>query len=155
MADDHHLKRAVCLVSLTSLTCVHLLHLHTAAWEAGEREQAENKLWLNPSQHPTVQTYTGLCQRVQTYIYYYGFYCVFYLHAQWKERADYLDPPHLIHLGESWFFLAHYITYNNGFHWQDEGAVSGLLCVPVMKNHSKMLASHPVTTLWWQSKQSL
>ncbi len=66
---------------------------------------------------------------------------VFFLHAQWKERADYLDSPHLIHL-ENHGPLAHYITYNNGFHWQDDSAVSDLL-----------YESNEVTVMHWHHNQ--
>lgn len=89
---------------------------------AGEREHDTHWQWtmIKPSHPPSIplfKLYQPLSASGDLLLWF--LLCFFYTLAQWKERAD--DLIRLI------WILAHYITYNNGFHCQDESAVPDLL----------------------------
>ncbi len=67
--DDNWGSSLCGTVSLTSLTGVHLLHLHIAAWQVRESmTHADSKLWLNSHSHPSLHhcsNYISLCQQVK------------------------------------------------------------------------------------------
>lgn len=137
MVDENRGMSLRGTVSLTSLTCVHLLHLHIAAWQARESmTHADSKLWLNHHILPSMLLFK-LCGDLDLLL---KNFIEFFIHAQWKERAD-LDSPRLNRLEESWSFwpiTLLIIMDSNG----KMSAVSVLL-----------YASNEVIVMHWHQKQ--